>query len=174
MKRFIALMGCAATLALPGLAQAQAVAAPPMALFDGSSGYQEIALAPDAWYVAFHGSRDHGMSVVSAGWLARAAQLCAAVGKSHVVQLKYVGEPVYRGERVAVGGGGQAGSARKVAGFVYVPIYTAPQPAVPIITPSMMAPMRCVHETTGLREGTVATAVDEALSAARHQGFALP
>src|ERR1700745_2221854 len=67
---------------------------PKFAPLAGTTGYQEIQLANDTWYLGFYGTRSHRVDLIEHGWAARAAQLCAAMQRGYFVQLRYVTEPV--------------------------------------------------------------------------------
>src|SRR5262245_15806746 len=65
--------------------------------FKGIEGYQEIQVAPDVYFVAFHGVNTRLEEEVDLAWQARAGQLCAARG--YFVPLQYSFEPILKGER---------------------------------------------------------------------------
>jgi hypothetical protein len=157
-------------------ASAQSGEPPPFVAYSGESGYQEISLRVDEWYVAFHGARKHAMASVETAWLARAAQLCAAGGKQYVVELNYVGDRVYESERLSGTGELQENLSHKVAGVVYIPIITSygPREIRPMLTPSKMAAIRCATTVDGLRAGKTGMSVSDALAKARSAGITLP
>lgn len=155
---------------------AQTTEMPNLAPYEGDSGYQEFSLGPDSWYVAFHGTRKHSMATVEAAWLARAAQLCNSIQKSHLVELKYVGERVLDSDEVARNDAALDAHLYKVAGAVYIPIFTpsGPREITPVLTPSKVAAVRCFSTDNGLRSGKTAVTTAEALASARKAGLAIP
>lgn len=170
----------AASCAPIAIAHAQSKDVPAFAPYTGTSGYQEIDLGNDTWYVAFHGTRDHGMQSLEAGWLARSAQLCSAAGKQFVVELKYVGEPVSSTDRLSSSDETPYSPSQalplRVAGSVPIPIFipSGPREITPILTPSKMAPARCLATAAGLRDGKTAVSIAQALETARGAGLKLP
>jgi hypothetical protein len=148
------------TVVLPVCVAAQTGGSLPVEPYTGHAGYQEFRLGPDSWYLAFHGTRDHSMDDVQAAWLSRARQLCQSVRKPYLVELRYVGEPVYDSEPVARA---DDPATFKVAGPAYIPLFipSGPRNIPPDITPTKAAPLRCVDRSSGLRAGKRATSVEE-------------
>lgn len=168
--RRIAVLAVAVLLSANSRAQ---VAEPvEVAPFTGSAGFQDISVGPESWYVAFHGTRRHSMPVVEAGWLARAAQLCDSVHKGHLVELRYIDEPLYEADSVAEQEADRRPYPLMVASAVYIPIFVPSSPTniPPHITPSKMAAVRCVDDLNGLRPGKSPVSVKQALQAATEAG----
>jgi len=153
---------------------ALAPAMPDYVPFAGHSGYQEIRVAEDSWYVAFHGTRDHNIQSVDAAWAARAAELCNSLGAAYFVQLKYEGEAVLDGEKIS------RETRRRTwmrnAGAVFIPIYVPRSSGSAMIfyTPSKMAAVRCLKSSDGLRDPKRLQSGADALLAARQMGIKLP
>lgn len=135
---------------------------------DSAYGYQDIRIGPDSWYVAFHGTRLHSIAQVELGWLGRAAQLCRSIRKRHVVELRYVGEPVFQEESVVRNDKTAPPRATRVAGSVPIPIFIPSSPVVVARqeTPSKMAAVRCIDDLNGIRPGKTGIPVSDALEAA--------
>ncbi len=179
MRAYISLSTICATVAslmLAPLASAESVEIPAFVPYVGESGYQEIDLHNNAWYVAFHGTRKHTIALVEAAWLGRSAQLCATTGKKFIVELRYVGERVFESDELVELSLGQSGLSYKVAGFVYIPIFTSsgPREITPMLTPSKLSAIRCIESEQGLRAGKAAISVRDALASARKAGLAIP
>ena len=152
---------------------------PKYAPLSGLTGYQEIKLPDDSWYVGFHGERKHSMDLVETGWAARAAQLCMSLQLPYFVELHYVGEailaPAPGPAHVTPSAPVRDGSARTV-GYVYIPIFI-PQPQGPmptVLTPSKAAAVRCVPSPDRLIDPSRARTATDALDAARKRGLAVP
>ena len=147
---------------------------PKFAPVSGITGYQEIKLSEDSWYVAFHGQRKHSMELVEAGWGARVAQLCTGIQRAYFVQLRYVGEPILKTSPAAAVKP-LIGSAHPV-GMVYIPIFIpqAHRAALAVVTPSKSAAIRCVQSPDALLDRSRAFSVTEALSTARQRGLQIP
>jgi len=163
-----------ACTALASAASAQSVEALALAPFTGEAGYQEVQLDGDAWYLAFHGTRKHGIKQVQAGWWARAAQLCETARKPLIVELRYVGEPVYDDEPVAQHDDDV--SLVRVAGPVFIPMFipSGPRNIPPNLTPTKASAVRCVERGTGLRAGRKAVTLAEAKEEARLGSVSAP
>ncbi|MBS0578651.1 MAG: hypothetical protein JSR36_05255 [Proteobacteria bacterium] len=149
---------------------------PNFAPISGSSGYQEIKLSDDSWYLGFFGTREHSMELLGAAWAARAAQLCAQVKQPYFVRLRYIGEPVLAADRAARSSPGAAAYARPVGGG-YVPIFIPmPQAHGPItvLTPAIEAPVRCIAGPDSLVDHARAVSGADSVAAARQRGFAIP
>lgn len=148
----------------------------PLALapFTGAAGYQEIQLEGDNWYLAFHGTRKHSIEQVRTGWWARAAQLCESARKPFIVELRYVGDPVYADEKMARYDDGFR--AIPVAGPIYITMFipSGPRNIPPTLTPTKAAVLRCVDLNTGLRTGRKAVTLAEAKEEARKGGMTVP
>lgn len=157
----------------PQAAHAQSAEAVSVAPFTGESGYQEIRLAADSWYLAFHGTRKHAISSVQAAWLGRAGQLCESAGKPYVIELRYVGQPAFPEDPVA---SAEDFSVVRVAGPVYIPMFipSGPQTITPALTPTKAAAIRCAASSSGLKAGLVAIPVSEAKEGARKVGLSKP
>lgn len=171
-RRIVAALACAA---LAGAVHAQATEPMPLAAFAGDVGYQEVPLDGSSWYLAFHGTRKHALGQVQAGWWARAVQLCESAHKPFIVQLRYVGEPVYEEEPLARYDD-DFSTLRVPAGAVYIPIFipSGPRNIPPSLTPTQAAVVRCVDRTTGLRTGRKALSFAEARQEARNGGVTVP
>jgi len=144
--------------------------------FTHQGGYQELSLGPDAWFVAFHGTRKYSMNAVEAGWLARAAQLCASIQRKFLVELRYVGEPVFETDRLAIEPAAEFDYFKTKGSVVYIPIITSsgPQEIPPYLTPSKLAAVRCISTDAGLRPGKKAVTTDNAIAIARDAGLRIP
>ena len=166
----------AALLVASSLARAQSPEIPSFQPYSGESGYQDLQIGPDSWYVAFHGTRKHSMSTVEAAWRARAAQLCQSAGSRYVVELSYVGDRALESDAVAAVPDDSSAYMHKVAGFIYIPIFTpsGPREITPILTPTKMGAIRCLPALERLRQGKVAIDVREAISAGRKAGLSIP
>jgi hypothetical protein len=126
--------------------------------FEGQSGYQEIALAGDSWYLAFHGTRNNSLSSVEAGFWGRAAQLCRSAGKAYVVELVYVGERVLPSDPNLVQFESVSSRLVPVRSFIYIPIFIRGGPVTSnaperVITPSKMSAIRCLSEDANTISG---------------------
>lgn len=163
-------------LVAPCLVHAQTPELPSFQPYSGDSGYQDLQLGPDSWYVAFHGTRKHSISTVETAWRARAAQLCQAANARYVVELKYVGDRALESDAVAAAPEDPSAHVHRVAGFVYIPIFTpsGPREIAPLLTPTKMGPVRCLPSIERLRQGKVAIDVQEAIGAARKAGLSIP
>lgn len=159
---------------------AQSEGAPTYGPFEGggyitSHGYQDLRLADDHWYVAYQGNKDTAPSWVDAAWAARSAQLCAASGASHFVQLRYVFESVAAGDTPFAnsGAGPDAPFVLRTAGPVYLPIFvpSGPRVIVPRIGPSKLAAVRCVRGTSSLIDSSRAVGVQDTLTKSREAGI---
>jgi hypothetical protein len=138
----------------------------------GGTGYEEISLSSDSWYVAFQGSRKHAPSLIQAAWAARAAQLCAKEHSSYFVELRYVGEPVLISDP-KISRGLQPEARAYPAGGYFVPIIIPNQSidqTQPLI-PNKLAPMRCLSDPAQLRDPKRAIADDDAIAAAKSLGI---
>lgn len=136
----------AATLALAGTT---AHAAPDYAPYDGRTGYHEILLAPDTWYVAAFGDADLSIDVLERWWLRRVAELCRAAGAAYAAELRYPGEPLTAQDRTVNRGGAASAYLRHTAA-TFIPIYLPSQPPRDVITPAKQAAMRCVKNPAEL------------------------
>jgi hypothetical protein len=131
--------------------------------FAGASGYQELNLGTDSWYLAFHGEDNFEPRAVVAAWLTRAGYLCESTGKQYVVELRYIGQRVFPEDRLV---NHHELIPIQVANRVQVPIYIPiPQPRTPKPTPSKSAAIRCVSENSALLPGRVAVPVAKAKEA---------
>jgi hypothetical protein len=165
----------AAALSPAGVWAQQATQTAALVPFTGQSGYQELKLGGDSWYLAFHGTRNDVITLVEAGWMGRAGQLCEAAHKAYVVELRYVDEPVYLTDPVASNDDGLE-IVKVRSGPIFIPIYTpsGPRNVSPTLTPTKAAPLRCINETTGLRPGKAAVPVADAINTARTAGMPIP
>jgi hypothetical protein len=149
---------------------------PKFAPASGRTGYQEIRLGDDTWYLAFYGDRENPLELIQAAWAARAAQLCDSVKHPYFVPLKYVSEAVLKSAPAAAITRAD-GRAYPVRGPVYIPIFI-PQPAHGVIpavtTPSKLAAFKCIDSPEKLLEPSRAVSTSEALASARTRGFKLP
>ena len=158
------------------LTQAQPTSIPSFQPFTGDSGYQEIRIDTDSWYVAFHGTRMHSMAIVEAAWKARAAQLCRSTNKRYLVELNYIGDRALDSDAVAISWNEPQAYMLREAGFVYIPIIipSRSQTDLLILTPSKMGPVRCLATDEGLRQGKVAVDIQVAIDAGRKIGLLIP
>lgn len=179
---------CVITMAVAAILAGSAQAAPPpgappappdlpkFAPASGRTGYQEIQLADDTWYLAFYGDRDNPLELVQMAWAARAAQLCEGMKHPYFVQLKYVSENVLKAPPSAELLARDA-RAYRVGGAVYIPIFI-PQPShgvMPAVTtPSKSAAVRCIDGPDKLLDPSRAVSTSDALTSARTRGFRLP
>lgn len=137
--------------------------------FSGYTGYQEVKITDQSWYVAFHGDRQTSLEYVKAGWHARAAELCTLQNAAYYVEMRYVREPLLVDDREAER---SQGSLIPAAGYIYVPIFTQRSAAsVSVIAPSKLAAVRCVTEISSLREPSRAVSVGKALEDAAKVGI---
>ena len=157
-------------------ANAQQAEVPTFQPYAGESGYQDLQLGPDSWYVAFHGTRKHSISTVEQAWKARAAQLCRSTSTRYFVELKYVGDRALESDAVASVPEDSSAYMQRVAGVIYIPIFTSsgPREISPLLTPTKMGAIRCLSNVEGLRQGKVATEVLDAISSARKAGLSIP
>ena len=180
LNRISAALAAAILCASSQAAPPQGSASPPpdlprFAPAAGRTGYQEIRLADDSWYLAFYGDRENPIELVQAAWAARAAQLCDGLKHPYFIELKYVSEGVLKSAPSAA----IAGSDARLypVGAVYIPIFI-PQPShgvMPaVITPSKLAALRCVDAPDKLLDPSRAVSTAEALASARTRGFKLP
>jgi hypothetical protein len=158
------------------LAGAHAVAdtgAAPLAIAPstGDTGYDEIKLSANTWYVAFFGSRQTAPASVETAWKARVATLCAQQEAPFFVELRYVAEPVLASDKVALAGADELGALLRPAGAVYIPIYTPRSAPVTVTTPAKMAPALCVAEPAALRDPARAEDARAVLEKARKDGY---
>jgi len=147
---------------------------PKYAPLTGITGYQEIKLSDDSWYVAFYGNRKHEQTVVDAAWSARAAQLCQGIKRPFFVELRYVSEPVLTPAKASEHQEAPDGQLSKV-GAVYVPIFI-PQvhgPMAPVLMPGKSAAIRCVESPDALLDQSRAVSAVEAIAAAKKRGLAV-
>lgn len=149
---------------------------PQLIPFAGDSGYQEIRLSADTWYLALHGTRKHSPASVQTAWLARAAQLCVAAKARYFVELRYAGERVLSSDVAAAETEPLARFMRPTAGGYYVPIFipSGPRAITQQLTPSKLAPVRCVEAQDAVRERNRAMSAADVLGSARRAGFQLP
>jgi hypothetical protein len=161
---------------VPALASAQPSEVPSFQPYSGKSGYQDLKVGPESWYVAFHGTRMHSMSTVEAAWWARAAQLCQSANARYVVELNYVGDRALESDGVASFPDDSSANMLRVAGVVYIPIFTpsGPREFTPMVTPSRIGVIRCLPALDRLRQGKVSTKVQEAIDAGRKTGLVIP
>lgn len=121
--------------------------------YDGTIGYDEFSLGPSSWYVASHASGFQNMDWVLHAWWLRVAQLCASVQASHVVQLRYPGEPVRLQDKQAQLD--DLPAPRVDARVIFVPIFIpnmGPTHRHPVLRPSYSAPVLCVPSPQAVKD----------------------
>ena len=158
------------------LTQSQPTKIPSFQPYTGESGYQEIQIDTDSWYVAFHGTRRHSMPIIEAAWMARAAQLCRSGNKRYLIELNYVGDRALDSDAVAVSWSEPPVHMLREARAVYIPIIIPSRShgTVLVLTPSKMGPVRCLATNEGLRQGKVAVDIQGAIDAGRKIGLVIP
>ena len=142
-------------LCLGGTAQADdasATPAPNFVPFDGKSGYLDIPIAPDTWYVAFLSTGKTTIDIVTTAWRARSAQLCMTVGANKFVELNYLGEIVRNQDKVsALDADFQAWmmptGSHPAPTTIYIP---GNSPKSGITTTGKMASIKCLQSDQGL------------------------
>ncbi len=159
-----------AAAALAGLATA--AGAQSFQPYDGKTGYQELAIAADSFYLAFHGTRDTSGPWVNAAWAARAAQLCAARGAAAFVALRYPDEAVLPTDAaMAAAPADQAWPVPVASGPVYIPIYLPSGPRITSLdAPGKLGAVRCLPAGAVPRDATRLQTTGQALAAARSAG----
>jgi hypothetical protein len=158
-------------LGLGSVAIAEIPSQPDVKLYtphNGRSGYQEIPLNGNSWYVFFEGTRDDKIEKVEAGWATRAAELCKNSGKKYFVEQRYVSEKILKDEPLNISRNDLASGLHTVAGMIFVPIYTPSSPRAinPILTPSKMAAIQCLDKQDQLIDTSRAISVDTTLDKA--------
>lgn len=145
----------------------------PFGPYAGDTGYQEIKLADQSWYVAVFGNRKTELAWVESGWKARAAQLCAGVQANYFVEMRYVGERIFIDEKSAAREGGEVSRLMRMAGTAYIPIYvpSGPREVSDYVVPGKQAPIRCLLNPALLNDRARAVSVQEMLSQARKDRF---
>lgn len=175
MKHLIYKLFASAALLLPAWsAHAEVPVMPELPFYipyDGTSGYQEIALPDGAWYLSFEGTRDEKIDKVEAGWATRAAELCQGAGRQYFLEKKYVGERVLKNEPLKLSQQSLMSGLRPAAGVIYIPIYTGPRVIKPLLTPSKMAVVSCLDDREQLIDTSRAVSVEKTLTQAGAQGF---
>lgn len=144
--------------------------------FTGDSGYQDVKLSEQSWYVAYHGNRQTSLDQVQLGWQARVAELCGSLRATLFVELRYVGEPLLPGDPAVAGDPAQEGWIQLAKGsYVYIPIFT-PRPnysAMSLMAPSKLAAVRCLWDATGLIDPSRAASIPKVREDARRAGIGL-
>jgi hypothetical protein len=139
--------------------------------FAGDTGYQEIKLSDNSWYVAYFGSRKTAMTDVEMSWRVRAARLCEIQNSPYFVELNYVAEPVLTGDKLSSTGPENFSAGYRKVGAIFVPIYTPPVSLDPEIVPTKMAPILCLAAPTALRAPERVQEVSSILAQARKNGY---
>jgi|KBSSwiStaDraftv2_1062776.scaffolds.fasta_scaffold42368_4 hypothetical protein len=113
--------------------------------FKYDDGYREIRLAPDLYFVAFHGVATNDLPEVEAAWKTRAAELCSGAGYPFFMELKYSFEPVLKGDPALLAFNHEPRArAMPAGGVMYVPFIIPGQ--IPINWPNKQAHVRCVKD----------------------------
>ena len=176
MKRRFQTLAAVIALAMASVVHAQAkTEAPAYGPYTGDTGYQEIQLSADSWYVAFHGNRNTNLAWAKTGWAARAAQLCGAQRMAHYVELRYPFEPLTAEDQKSANADDAFSESqlRRASHYVYIPIYTPSGSAVTprVSTPSKLAAVRCVKDMALLMDQKRAVTVEASLNEAEQSGM---
>jgi hypothetical protein len=155
----------------------QSVDTPALAPFEGNSGYQEIAISPDVWYLAFHGTRQHSRDAIEAAFWFRAAQLCGSVNKSQVIELVFLGEKLFASDPEVADLEAGANYRQFVKGFIYIPIYIPTQRSAGgafYETPSKTSAIRCLKTADGLLSSFQPKSIQEIFELGKKFGYQSP
>lgn len=156
---------------------AQNFNAPAFGPFEGESGYQEIAVSTDVWYLAFHGTRQHSGDAIEAAFWFRAAQLCGSVNKSQVIELVFLGEKLFASDPEIADFDAHANYRQYAKGFIYIPIYIPRQRGVSgaqYETPSKSSAIRCLQTTDGLLSSLKPKSTQEIFELGKKFGYQRP
>lgn len=154
-----------------GCANADAVAQT-FAPYDGTLGYQELAVGPDTYYLAFHGNRDTSGPWVKAAWGARATQLCAAKGAGGYVTLRYIDEPVLPADAALAAAEMPQAWLQPVAGnYIYIPMIIPSGPRdASLDAPGKAGALRCLVAGVLPNDAGRVVRNEDSLAAARAAG----
>lgn len=142
--------------------------------YKGDTGYQEIQLSGDAWYLAYHGNGQTSDRWVNASWAARAAQLCVEKHFPYYVEMRYVTEAIFRDEKIGLMYDNEIFPFMHKATVIYIPIIIpsrSSQAYSPVITPSKLAPFKCVGQPDMLIDASRAINVKASAEEAKLLGI---
>jgi len=129
----------------------------------GASGYQQIELGPDAWYLTYLGAYEDETWWIQAAWNLRAAQLCTTRKADHFVELRYTGEPVLSTDKpLALESGPEAWPTKAV--YIFVPVPRRRILANPFA--SKLAAVRCIPDVQLLKDPKRAVSVKDSIATA--------
>jgi len=115
--------------------------------YNGDEGYQEIRVARDVWFVAFHGDWNASREDVDAAWLTRVAQLCLTSGSAKFVELKYSFEPILKGDPDIISSDSEGVDlAIRKAFVIVIPVPVPSEGRTFYNAPSRQAHIRCISD----------------------------
>lgn len=171
MSRLATLAFVALSIPLQAFAQV-----PDYLPYGGMSGYREIDLGNDTFFVQFRGNQRNPPSEVDELWRTRAAELCRHIGAPQFIELKHVLEPVLRTDPQLLR---ERAEPKKVADRtiiipIPVPVY-APSggPASPN-GPYKQAHVRCLRDASGVIDPARIIKVAEVIESAKAKGWIAP
>lgn len=142
--------------------------------YAGFSGYQEIRVDKEVYFVAFHGDDRTALEDVKSAWALRVAELCANDGMNYFIALKYSFEPVLKDERIGIRQGAlwQGGYVKVGGGFIYIPMYLpGPNPNAFVSAPSWQKHVICFGDLVQATDQARAVDVKMAIQNGRERGW---
>lgn len=143
--------------------------------FAGFEGYQELTVAPNIYFVAFHGGRNSQFTDVQEAMKTRAAELCASIGADSFIMLKYLFEPVLKTDpplSVLLSESEYAYYKVRGGGYIYIPIFTPGSSGSAFIdAPSRQAHVRCIKNADQSLDSSRVVKIQEILNEARNRGW---